>query len=162
VRDILGSTGCGDDPVMVVLVRDPLGQWRDEALVATDPSVSAAFVIQGDCRRWRIEPAFFDSKPYLGLHDPRLWSERSVERAHPRAWFVGTLTVLWYAAGGHAGAQVERDRPWYAHRVVPTFSEMLGALRLQMWQYHVSGPSGAEVPSPECVEMLLLTLSAVA
>jgi hypothetical protein len=162
VRDILGYTGCGDDPVMVVLVRDPLGQWRDEVLVATDPSVSAAFVIQGYCRRWSIEPAFFDSKQYLGLHDPRVWSERSVERAHPMAWFVGTLTVLWYAAGGHAGAQVERDRPWYAHRVVPTFSDMLGALRLQMWQYHVYGPSGAEVPSPECVDMLLQTLSAVA
>jgi hypothetical protein len=162
VRDILWYTGCGDDPVMVVLVRDPLGQWRDEVLVATDPSVSAAFVIQGYCRRWSIEPAFFDSKQYLGLHDPRVWSERSVERAHPMAWFVGTLTVLWYAAGGHAGAQVERDRPWYAHRVVPTFSDMLGALRLQMWQYHVYGPSGAEVPSPECVEMLLQTLSAVA
>jgi hypothetical protein len=54
---------------VVVLVRDPLGQWRDEALVATDPTVSAAFAIQGYCRRWSIELAFFDSKQYLGLHD---------------------------------------------------------------------------------------------
>ena len=54
---------------------------RDEALVATDPTASAAFVIQGYCRRWSIELAFFDSKQYLGLHDPRVWSERSVERA---------------------------------------------------------------------------------
>src|SRR5512142_1422677 len=162
VRDVLWYTGCGVDPVVVVLVRDPLGQWRDEVLVATDPKVSAAFVIQGYCRRWSIEPAFFDSKQYLGLHDPQVWSERSVERAHPMAWFVGTLTVLWYAAGGPAGGQVERGRPLYAHRVVPTFSDMLGALRLQMWQYHVFGPSGAEVPSPECVEKLLQTLSAVA
>jgi hypothetical protein len=162
VRDILWYTGCGGDPVMIVLVRDPLGQWRDEALVATDPTVSAVFVIQGYCRRWSIELAFFDSKQYLGLHDPRVWSARSVERAHPMAWFVGTLTVLWYAAGGHAGAQVERDRPWYARKVVPTFSDMLGALRLQMWQHRVYGASGHEVPSPECVEMLLQTLSAVA
>ena len=78
------------------------------------------------------------------------------------AWFVGTLTVLWYAAGGHAGAQVERDRSWYPRKVRPTFTDMLGALRLQMWLYRVYGPSGAEVPSPECVEMLLQTLSAVA
>jgi hypothetical protein len=40
---------------MVVLVRDPSGQWRDEALVATDPTVSAEFVIQGYCRRWSVE-----------------------------------------------------------------------------------------------------------
>ena len=162
VRDVLWYTGCGESPVTVVLVRDPLGQWRDEALVATDPTASAVFVIQGYCRRWSIELAFFDSKQYLGLHDPRVWSERSVERAHPMAWFVGTLTVLWYATSGHAGAQVERDRPWYARRVVPTFSDMLGALQLQMWQHRVYGASGHEVPSPECVEMLLQTLSAVA
>src|SRR5512135_2669203 len=162
VRDVLWYTGCGESPVMVVLVRDPLGQWRDEALVATDPTVSAAFVIQGYCRRWSIELAFFDSKQYLGLHDPRVWSERSVERAHPMAWFVGTLTVLGYAVSGHAGAQVDRQRSWYPHKVTPTFSDMLGALRLQMWQHRVSGASGAEVPSPECLEMLLQTLSAVA
>jgi hypothetical protein len=46
--------------------------------------------------------------------------------------------------------------------VVPTFSDMLGALRLQMWQHRVYGASGTVVPSSECVEMLLRTLSAVA
>ena len=162
IRDVLWYRGSKDEPVMVVLVRDPLGRWRDEALVATDPSVSATFVIQGYCRRWSLELAFFDSKQYLGLHDPRVWSERSVERAHPMAWFVGTLTVLWYAVSGHAGAQVDRQRSWYPHKVTPTFSDMLGALRLQMWQHRVSGALGAEVPSPECLEMLLQTLSAVA
>ena len=80
IRDILWYRGSKTEPVMVVLVRDPLGQWRDEALVATDPSASAAFVILGYCRRWSVELAFFDSKQYLGLHDPRVWSERSVER----------------------------------------------------------------------------------
>ena len=161
VRDVLWYTGCGVDPVVVVLVRDPLGQWRDEVLVATAPKASAAFVIQGYCRRWSIEPAFFDSKQDLGLHDPRVWSERSVERAHPMAWFVGTLTVLWYAVSGHAGAQVRRERSWYPGKVTPTFSDMLGALRLQMWQHRVYGTSGAEVPPPECIELLLQTLSAV-
>lgn len=46
--------------------------------------------------------------------------------------------------------------------VMPTFSDMLGALRLQMWRHRVYGASGIEVPSPECVETLLRTLSAVA
>jgi DDE superfamily endonuclease len=162
VREVLWYTGCQDRPVVIVLVRDPLGQWRDEALVATDPSVSAAFVIQGYCRRWTIEVAFFDSKQYLGLHDPRVWSASSVERAHPMAWFVGTVTILWYVVAGHAGAQVERERSWYPHKVGPTFADMLGALRLQMWQERVFGASGTEVPSPECIEMLLQTLAAVA
>src|SRR5262249_58870077 len=95
---VLWYHACGPDPVAVVLVRDPAGAWRDEALVATDASVEAAFVIAGYCRRWGVEVAFFDSKQYLGLHEPRVRCARSVERAHPMAWFVGTLVVLWYAA----------------------------------------------------------------
>jgi hypothetical protein len=109
-----------------------------------------------------VELAFFDSKQHLGLHDPRVWSERSVERAHPMAWFVGSLTILWYSVQGHEGSHVERDRPWYENKVTPTFTDMLGALRLQMWEYKVFGESGAEQPSPECIKKLLHTLSAVA
>jgi hypothetical protein len=162
IRDVLWYRGSKTDPVAVVLVRDPSGQWRDEALVTTDPTAPAEFVILGYCRRWSVELSFFDSKQFLGLHDPRVWSERSVERAHPMAWFVGSLTVLWYSVEGHQGSHVERDRPWYENKVTPTFTDMLGALRLQMWEYEVFGESGVEPPSPECIKKLLHTLSAVA
>jgi hypothetical protein len=162
IRDILWYRGSKTDPIAVVLVRDPLGQWRDEALVTTDPSVSAVFVIQGYCRRWSVELAFFDSKQHLGLHDPRVRSERSVERAHPMAWFLESLVILWYCVDGHRGSHVERDRPWYTAKVTPTFTDMLGALRLQMWEHRIYGGSGDEVPSPESIRKLLHTLSAVA
>jgi DDE superfamily endonuclease len=161
IRDVLWYRGSKTDPVMVVLVRDPLGQWRDEALVATDPTVSAPFVILGYCRRWCVELAFYDSKQSLGLHDPRVWSERSVERAHPMAWFIGSLTILWYCLEGHEGAHVERDRPWYTAKVTPTFTDMLGALRLQMWEHAVYGESDEELPSPKCIRSLLHKLAAV-
>jgi hypothetical protein len=39
---------------------------------------------------------------------------------------------------------------------------MLGALRLQMWQYKIFGPSGTEAPSREVVEALLNKMAAVA
>jgi hypothetical protein len=162
IRDILWYRGSQTDPIAVVLVRDPLGEWRDEALVTTDPSASAAFVIQGYCRRWSVELAFFDSKQHLGLHDPRVWSERSVERAHPMAWFLESLVIVWYCVDGHRGSQVEKDRPWYKTKVTPTFTDMLGALRLQMWEHKIYGESGEETPSPEFIQRLLHTLSAVA
>jgi len=162
IRDVLWYRGSKTDPVAVVLVRDPLGHWRDEALVTTDPSATAAFVIQGYSRRWSVELAFFDSKQHLGLHDPRVRSERSVERAHPMAWFLESLVILWYCVDGHRGSQVERDRPWYKKKAAPTFTDMLGALRLQMWEHKISGESGEEVPSSEYIRRLLHTLSAVA
>ena len=162
IRDVLWYRGSKTEPVMVVLVRDPAGEWRDEALVATDPSVTAAFVITGYCRRWSVELAFFDSKQFLGLHDPRVRAERSVERAHPMAWFLESLVILWYCADGHRGSHVERDRPWYRTKVTPTFTDMLGALRLQMWEHEIYGESGEEAPSPECIRKLLHRLAAVA
>lgn len=84
-----------------------------------------------------------------------------MERAHPMAWFVESLTILWYCLEGHQGSHVERHRPWYQNPPSPTFTEMLGALRLQMWEYEVFGEGGDEVPSPECIKKLLNTLSAV-
>ena len=52
-------------------------------------------------------------------------------------------------------------RPWYTTKVTPTFTDMLGALRLQMWEYTTYGESGDEPPSPEYVQRLLHRLAAV-
>lgn len=161
VRDILWYTGAGTEPVTVVLVRDVAGQWRDEALLATARDVSAGCVIAGYCRRWGIEVAFFESKQLLGLHDPRVRAERSVERAHPMAWFVQTLTVLWYATAGASGPGVKRDRPWYTTKVTPTFADMLGALRLQFWEGRLAGMSGGEEDPTKLRDFLKYWLAAV-
>jgi hypothetical protein len=160
-REVLWYGGAGPEPVTLVLVRDVAGPWRDAALLATAPEVSAEFVITGYCRRWSIEVAFFDSKQFLGLHEPRARSAPSVERAHPMAWFVLSVTVLWYAAAGKDGPQVRRQRPWYRGRKEPTFADMLGALRLQLWQGRITAASGATGQPPEVLEMLVHCLSAV-
>ena len=162
IRDVLWYRGGKTESVMVVLIRDPSGEWRDEALICTDPTASASLVILGCCRRWSLELAFFDSKQSLGLHEPRVWSSSSVERTHPMAWFVGSLTILWYCVAGHEGSQVVRERPWYPTKITPTFADMLGALRLQMWEYEVYGATGNGTPSPECIKNLLHKLAAVA
>ena len=160
VRDVLWYRGTKTEPVALVLVRDPSGEWRDVALVTTDPSASAVFVIQGYRQRLSVELAFFDSKQHLGLHEPRVRSERSVERAHPMAWFLESLVILWYCVDEHRGSHVERDRPWYTAKVTPTFTDMLGALRLQLREEKICGESGEEPPSPDCIKRLLHTLLA--
>ena len=77
------------------------------------------------------------------------------------AWFVGSLTILWYCLSGREGSHVVRERPWYKRKVTPTFTDMLGALRLQMWEHEIYGETGEGVPSPECIRTLLHKLSAV-
>jgi hypothetical protein len=161
VRDVLWYSGAKSEPLTLVLVRDLAGEWRDEALLATDATVEAEFVITGYCRRWGVEVAFFDSKQFLGLHEPRVWSESSVTRAHPMAWFVLSVTVLWYALAGKDGPQVHRERPWYSGKVTPTFTDMLGALRLQLWQGRIASMSKENKECPEVLEMLLHWVAAV-
>ena len=119
----------------MVLVSDPAGQWREEALLATDLKLSAQEVILGYLRRWSVEVAYCESKQLLGLHDPQVWKAESVARAHPMAWFVGALVVLWYVLHGADAESAERERPWYQHKVSPTFADMLASCRLHLWKH---------------------------
>jgi hypothetical protein len=145
----------GPQAVQVVLVHDPLGQWRDEALVCTDVTLPAAEVITGYCRRWSVEVAFCDAKQLLGFHDPQVWCAASVKRAAPMAWFVGTVVVCWYGLAGRHGPQAQRHRPWYKHKQTPTFADMLAACRLQLWQEWIRAESGSTADAEEKLAWLL-------
>ena len=129
LRGVLWYTGCKEERVAVVLLRDPSGSWRDEALLCTDATLGVEEIVAGYCRRWSIEVAFHDAKQYLGMQDARVWSEGSVQRAHPMALFCVSLAVLWYARHGQALPEVRRQRPWYKAAGL-TFTAMLGKLRL--------------------------------
>jgi DDE superfamily endonuclease len=132
-------------PLRVVLVRDPAQKWRDEALLCSDLDLSVEEVIVGYLRRWSVEVAYCDSKQMLGFHDPMVWSASSVARAHPMAWFVGSMVVLWYALTGQDEPAAQRQRPWYKEKVSPTFADMLACCRLHLWRHWLSSnPSEAE------------------
>jgi len=124
----------GQRPLHVVLVRDPEKKWRDEALLCSDLGLSAEEVIVGYMRRWSVEVAYCDSKQLLGFHDPMVWTAKSVTRAHPMAWFVAAVVVLWYAQTGQHLPQAQRQRPWYKNKITPTFADMLACCRLHLWQ----------------------------
>ena len=135
IRDVCWYQAAGSQAVQLVLVRDPKGEWRDEALLSTDRSLTPQEVIAGYCRRWSVEVAFCDSKQMLGFHDPAVWCANSVKRAAPMSWFIGSLVVLWYAVVGRECQPARRHRPWYRHKPEPTFADMLGACRFHLWRH---------------------------
>jgi hypothetical protein len=132
----------GQRPLLVVLVRDPEGEWRDEALLSSDLGLSAQEVVLGYLGRWSVEVAYCESKQLLGFHDPKVYSERAVQRAHPMAWLVGSLVVLWYAQVGRSEPQAHSHRPWYEDKVSPTFSDMLACSRLHLWSNWLGSEPG--------------------
>ena len=134
LRNVCWYQAAGPRPLMVVLVHDPEGKWRDEVLLSTDMTLTAEQVVAGYCRRWCVEVAYADSKGLLGLHDPEVWCANSVQRAHPMSWYVGSLVVLWYALFGHEEQTPQRHRPWYQHKPPVTFADMLATCRYSHWK----------------------------
>ena len=128
--------------LQVVLVRDPERKWRDEALLCGNLELSTEEIIAGYLKRWSVEVAYCDAKQLLGFHDAMVWSEPAVTRAHPMAWFVGSLVVLWYDAVGQHEQAAQRQRPWYKHKVKPTFADMLACCRLHLWRNWLGSEPG--------------------
>ena len=161
VRNVCWYPAAGMRPLMVVLIHDPDGKWRDEALLSTDITLSAEQVITGYCRRWSVEIAYADSKGLLGFHDPEVWCEKSVQRAHPMSWYVGSLVILWYALFGKDESKPERQRPWYQHKPEVTFADMLATCRYSLWQNWLA-QCASEAQRRERYEWLLEYLATAA
>src|SRR5215211_6576184 len=135
-----------DQPVRIVLVRDPSGRRRDEAFFCTDLTVDHAFILEGYARRWTIEVAFYNQKQFLGFEDPQNQTPEAVARTAPMAGIVYDLVLLWYAARvQHGLAPAWLRRPWYRSKSTPSFLDMLAAVRQESWQLYFSDPPG---PTP--------------
>ena len=133
-----------DQPVRIVVVRDPSGRRRDEAFFCTDLTVDHAFILTGYARRWTIEVAFYNQKQFLGFEDPQNQNASAVARTAPLAGLVYDLVVLWYAARVQQGRSADwLVRPWYRSKATPSFLDMLTAVRQDSWRLHFSDP-----PSP--------------
>jgi hypothetical protein len=143
IKEVCWYPAAGQRQMQLVLVHDPAGKWRDELLLSTDVRLSAKNVILGYMRRWSVEVCYWESKELLGLHEPQVWTELAVQRAHPMAWFVGGLVLVWYAKYGQDEEQARWDRPWYWQKVGPTFADMLATMRLHLWR------QGWEEAAPE-------------
>src|SRR3954451_7919894 len=133
-----------DQPVRIVIGRDPSGRGRDEAFFCTDLTVDHAFILEGYARRWTIEVAFHDQKQFLGFEDPQNQSATAVPRTAPLAGIVYDLVLLWYAARVQQGlAPTWTVRPWYRSKSAPSFLDMLTAVRQESGRLYFSDP-----PSP--------------
>jgi hypothetical protein len=144
VQGVCWYPALGQRQVQLVLVHDPEGKWRDELLLSTDGALPAQEVILGYMRRWSVEVCYWESKELLGLHDAQVRTDLAVRRAHPMAWFVGGLVLIWYARYGRGQEQARWDRPWYRGKVGTTFADMLATLRLHLWRdaWEEAAPEG--------------------
>jgi hypothetical protein len=99
-------------PILVVLVRDPLGKFQDKYLFTTDVHADLSWVISTFSRRWSIEVAFKSSKQVMKIQAPQHWCQQSVEKLSPWVWLMQSVISLWYFTDGRKlpAAQAARRR----------------------------------------------------
>jgi hypothetical protein len=125
----------GQPPLAIrwVLIRDPKGKFKTQALLSTDPSVTPMQMIKWFVLRWQLEVTFHEVREHLGVETQRQWSDLAILRTTPA--LLGLFSLVTLLAHQHARRKKLpiRQATWY-HKTQPTFSDALALARRQIWQ----------------------------
>lgn len=121
-------------PIRWVLVRDPAGRFKAQALLCTDLAAQPSQILTWFVMRWQLEVTFHEVRTHLGVETQRQWSDLAIARTTPALlglFSVVTLLADRLAAGGPLPV---RQSAWYV-KPVPTFADALAAVRHQWWRH---------------------------
>jgi hypothetical protein len=128
------STGLFAVPVRWVLVRDPRGAFKTQALLCTDLDADPEQVLRWFVMRWQLEVTFQEMRRHLGFETQRQWSEMAIRRTTPA--LLGLFSIVTLCADrqkqGARLTDVVRRAAWYDKRL-PTFSDALALVRKDLW-----------------------------
>ena len=127
------STGLPAVPIRWVLIRDPEGGFKPQALLCTDLSADPQEIVCWFVRRWQLEVTFQEMRRHLGFETQRQWSEMAIRRTTPA--LLGSFSLITLFA--HRWMRQEagtfrRQAAWY-HKAHPTFADALALVRKELW-----------------------------
>jgi hypothetical protein len=128
------STGLFAVPVRWVLVRDPQGQFKTQALLCTDLEVAPQKILSWFVMRWQVEATFQEVRRHLGFESQRQWSDLAIRRTTPALLGLFSFVTLFAHHQMMQTAGVFRWAAWY-HKTHPTFSDALALVRKELWAY---------------------------
>jgi hypothetical protein len=115
-----------------VLVKDPDGKLDPILLASSDHTMSAVDIVRFAVRRWRVEVTFAEVRRHLGVETQRQWSELAIARTTPLLMAMKSLICV-LALPLHEAKEIKGNAAaWYKKQAV-TFSDVLSAVRLQIW-----------------------------
>ncbi len=132
------STGLFAVPVRWVLIRDPRGDFKTQALLlCTDLGADPQKILSWFVMRWQLEVTFQEEvRRHLGFETQRQWSDLAIRRTTTPA-LLGLFSLVTLFAH-HQMRQVEGAfgrAAWY-HKSHPTFADFADALALvrkELW-----------------------------
>lgn len=120
-------------PRRYVVTRDPADKCQPKAYLCTDPDMEALDVLGCCLRRWPIEVTFEEARAHLGIQTQRQWSDRAILRETPGLLGLYSLVALWGLALYQQDQVCIQQAAWY-HKTSATFSDVLFAVRAQLWK----------------------------
>lgn len=144
--------GAGNEPLSIVLVRDPTGEYPDVAYFDTDTAASDEQTIQRFSHRWSTEITYRETKSLLGSADPQCRKQKSVERTPMIAYWCYSLVVAWFVKQVRMGKDFLLYRPpWYSKKKNITFSDMIAAARRSHFAPTISRDPREQASCPKII-----------
>lgn len=125
-----------NEPLSIVLVRDPDGKYPDTAYFDTDTTASDQETIQRYSHRWSTEITYRETKSPLGSGDPQCRKEKAVLRTPMIAYWSYSLVVIWFVTQlrnvrvpqGRSGLLLGHEHAEFGSMGVPSFNELVSFL----------------------------------
>ena len=138
-------------PLRWVLIRDPNGKFKTQALLCTDLTIKPVQIIKWFVLRWQLEVTFHEVREHLGVETQRQWSDLAILRTTPA--LLGLFSLVTLLAHQHVRRShlPTRQAAWYT-KTQPTLSDALAVVREHLWQHLYfdlleAGTKGAKLPS---------------
>ena len=125
-------TGLPVVPIRWVLVRDPLGKFKSQALLCTNQEYQSQQILEWFARRWQIEVTFEEVRRHLGLETQRQWSDLAIARTTPLILGLFSLVTLLAHHLQTDFSWTTRQKSWYL-KSLPTFSDALALVHRFLW-----------------------------
>ncbi len=142
-------------PIRWVIVRDPRGKFKTQALLCTDLKAQASQIVEWFVQRWQLEVTQREVREHLGVETQRQWSDRAIARTTPVLFGLFSLIAVLAHRLARRGHVLTRQTAWYA-KPLPTFSDALAAVRHELWRkpaFHISKFNQHIAKLPEAIFM---------
>ena len=127
------STGLPAVPIRWVLIRDPEGGFKTQALLCTNLEADPQEIVSWFVMRWQLEVTFQEMRRHLGFETQRQWSEMAIRRTTPALLGLFSLVTLFADRQmRRAAGALRRQAAWY-HKRHPTFADALALVRKELW-----------------------------
>jgi hypothetical protein len=126
------STGLFAVPIRWVLIRDPEGGFRTQALLCTDLEADPKEILSWFVMRWQLEVTFQEVRRHLGFETQRQWSDLAIRRTTPALLGLFSLITVFSNQRMTRSTETVRRVAWY-RKPHPTFADALASVRRELW-----------------------------